>query len=182
MSHPYRSLKVIGAALALAAVSCRSSARAPTSRSSGQAYRFPSCDVEPVGKFGVRPARSFYLPMRDGVRIAVDVVLPDGVPEGRRIPTVLNMTRYWRAEEGRDPGAASESGLNPVRFWVSHGFAVVVGDVRGTGASFGVWPHHRSRDETRDFGEIRDHGLDRQAIVGGWAGCGLRHVLRREHG
>jgi putative CocE/NonD family hydrolase len=94
--------------------------------------------------------------MRDGVRIAVDVVLPDGVPEGRRIPTVLNMTRYWRAEEGRDPGAASESGLNPVRFWVSHGFAVVVGDVRGTGASFGVWPHHRSRDETRDFGEIMD--------------------------
>jgi len=94
--------------------------------------------------------------MRDGVRIAVDTVLPESVPEGSRSPTVLVMTRYWRAEEGRDPGAASESGVNPVRFWASHGFAVVIGDVRGTGASFGVWPHHRSRDETRDFGEIMD--------------------------
>jgi putative CocE/NonD family hydrolase len=65
------------------------------------------------------------------------------------------MTRYWRAEEGRQPGLPGSEG-DPVRFWASHGFAVIVGDVRGTGASFGVWPHHRSRDETRDFSEIMD--------------------------
>jgi uncharacterized protein len=145
----------MAAALAIMAVSCHSSERSPASRPSPEAYAFPSCDVDPEGTFGVRPARSFYLPMRDGVRIAVDVVLPDDLPEGSRLPTILNMTRYWRAEEGRDPGAPG-SGLNPVRFWASHGFAVVVGDVRGTGASFGVWPHHRARDETRDFGEIMD--------------------------
>jgi putative CocE/NonD family hydrolase len=65
------------------------------------------------------------------------------------------MTRYWRAEEGQQP-RLSRSEVEPVQFWASHGFAVVVGDVRGTGASFGVWPHHRSRAETQDFSEIMD--------------------------
>ena len=45
------------------------------------------------------PARSLSLRMRDGVRIAVDVVLLEDLPEGRRIPAILIMTRYWRAEE-----------------------------------------------------------------------------------
>ena len=37
-----------------------------------------------------------------------------------------------------------------------HGYAVVAGDSRGTGASTGKWPHHRSREETLDFGEVVD--------------------------
>ena len=48
------------------------------------------------------------------------------------------------------------SRLGEPQFWLSHGYALVVGDVRGTGASFGVWRHHRSRDETLDFSEIVD--------------------------
>ena len=86
-------------------------------------------------------------------------MLPEDLPEGRRIPAILIMTRYWRAEEGREPSGPWQPAklkADGVRFWVSHGFAVVIGDVRGTGASFGVWPHHRSRDETRDFSEIID--------------------------
>jgi putative CocE/NonD family hydrolase len=141
--------------LSIMALSCRSSERSPAATSVPPTYTFPSCDVDPEGRYGAGPARSFYLPMRDGVRIAVDVVLPEGLPGGSRIPTILSMTRYWRAEEGRQP-RLSRAEVEPVRFWASHGFAVVVGDVRGTGASFGVWPHHRSRDETRDFGEIMD--------------------------
>jgi putative CocE/NonD family hydrolase len=165
---------VVGAALAIMAVSCHSSGRSPASTSLPQAYTFPSCDVDPDGRYGARPARSFYVPMRDGVRIAVDVVLPERLPEGTRFPTILTMTRYWRAEEGREPGA-SGSGLDTVRFWASHAFAVVVGDVRGTGASFGVWPHHRSRDETRDFGEIMDWIVKQPWSDGQVAGFGTSY-------
>jgi predicted acyl esterase len=42
--------------------------------------------------------------MRDGVRIAVDVILPEPVPAGG-VPTILVMTRYWRATEGQKPGS-----------------------------------------------------------------------------
>jgi len=102
--------------------------------------------------------------MRDGARIALDVVLPEGLPEGARVPTVLTMTRYWRSWEG--------DGVNMMqRFLAGHGYAVVWGDSRGTGASFGVWPHHRSRDETLDFGEIMDWIVAQpwsDGTVGGW--------------
>jgi predicted acyl esterase len=102
--------------------------------------------------------------MRDGVRIALDVILPQGLPEGTRVPTILTMTRYWRSWEGAEPDARQ-------RFFVSHGYAVVEGDSRGTGASFGVWPHHRSRDETLDFGEVMDWIVAQpwsDGTVGGW--------------
>jgi putative CocE/NonD family hydrolase len=84
--------------------------------------------------------------MPDGIRIAVDIILPDPVPSGG-VPTILVMTRYWRATEGQGPTPLQ-------RLWVSHGYAVVSGDVRGTGASFGRWPHQRSRAETLDYGEV----------------------------
>ena len=122
-------------------------------RAQSQPVTFPSCNVDAQGHYGARPPRSVYVPMRDGVRIALEIVLPDGIPEGTRLPTILSMTRYWRAEEGGGP-RVSQSG--EPQFWLSHGYALVVGDVRGTGASFGVWRHHRSRDETLDFSEIVD--------------------------
>jgi uncharacterized protein len=151
MHHHQRALRVvIGVVPAIMALACHSSERSPAA-TLAQSYTFPSCEVDPKERYSAGRARSLYLPMRDGVRIAVDVVLPEGLPESNRVPTILIMTRYWRAEEGQEPNPAG-----PWRFWVSHGFAVVIGDVRGTGASFGVWPHHRSRDETRDFGEIID--------------------------
>jgi len=102
--------------------------------------------------------------MRDGVRIALDVVLPEGIAEGARIPTILTMTRYWRSWEGDPPNSFQ-------RFFASHGYAVVWGDSRGTGASFGVWPHHRARDETLDFGEVMDWIVAQpwsDGTVGGW--------------
>jgi putative CocE/NonD family hydrolase len=144
----------LGFVVAIVPHSAHTFARSSTAGSPPEAYAFPSCDVAPEGRYGTRPARSLYIPMRDGVRIALDVVLPEGLPDATRLSTILVMTRYWRSEEHRDPAVMSNEGHR--RFWTSHGFAVVVGDVRGTGASFGVWPHHRSREETRDFSEIID--------------------------
>jgi putative CocE/NonD family hydrolase len=41
--------------------------------------------------------------MRDGVKIAIDLYLPEGLPEGEKIPAILWQTRYWRAWKLRWP-------------------------------------------------------------------------------
>ncbi|MDQ3818076.1 MAG: CocE/NonD family hydrolase, partial [Acidobacteriota bacterium] len=106
---------------------------------------FPEYKVEP--QYKEVTVQSLYLPMRDGVRIAVDVVLPKELPQGARIPAIMIMTRYWRATEGK--------GINGTkRFFALHGYAVVTVDVRGSGASFGVWMGPQSSDEIKDSGEV----------------------------
>ncbi len=66
------------------------------------------------------------IPMRDGVRLAADLFLPDA---NGRFPTVLVRTPYNR----KFPFAAS------YRFFAKRGYAVVVEDVRGRHASQGVF-------------------------------------------
>lgn len=156
---PRRSLPIL---LALATVSC--SRGEPHPEAAEVAYAFGSCGAAYEGPYATGPVRSLYVPMRDGVRIALDVVLPEGLPEGSRVPTILTMTRYWRAFDGDGPSDFQ-------RFFTSHGYAVVWGDSRGTGASFGVWPHHRSQDEVLDFGEVMDWIVAQpwsDGTVGGW--------------
>lgn len=98
--------------------------------------------VEP--RFKAAEQRSFYLAMRDGVKIAVQLVLPKDLPAGQKIPAILNMTRYWRARQGGEPNL----------FFPAHGYATVFVDARGTGASFGVWKAPFSPDEVKDYGEV----------------------------
>ena len=98
--------------------------------------------VEP--QFKEFAPRNFYLPMRDGVKIAIQVVLPKDLPADRKLPAVLVMTRYWRARQGDGPGT----------FMPSHGYATVFVDARGTGASFGVWKAPFSQDEVKDYNEV----------------------------
>jgi putative CocE/NonD family hydrolase len=138
---------VLGAGFVLLSVACAPGQTTTTDAEVGHA--FGTCGATFEGAYATGPVRSVYVPMRDGVRIALDVVLPEGVPEGARVPTVLTMTRYWRAWQGDEPNDLQ-------RFFTSHGYAVVWGDSRGTGASFGAWPHHRSPDEVTDFGEVID--------------------------
>src|SRR5215813_5500757 len=88
--------------------------------------------------------RSIYLTMRDGVKIAVDVVLPKALPANEKLPALMNMTRYWRSRAGDQPGT----------FFPSHGYAHVLVDARGTGASFGIWRAPFSQDEIKDYGEV----------------------------
>lgn len=90
---------------------------------------------------------SCYIPMRDGTRLAADVYLPKGLNPGTRLPTILIQSRYWRAIQPNPPLSwfvddAEE--LMPTQrrmkaFFVQRGYAMLLVDVRGTGASFGVW-------------------------------------------
>ena len=98
--------------------------------------------VEPQFKAVVQ--RSFYLTMRDGVKIAVQLVLPQDLPADKKIPAIMTMTRYWRARQDSQPNA----------FFPSHGYATVFVDARGTGASFGVWKAPFTQDEAKDYSEV----------------------------
>ena len=93
--------------------------------------------------------KSFYLTMRDGVRIAVTTYLPKDLPPDVRLPTVMLATRYFRAYKGAEPGIWE-------RRWVANGYAHVRVDSRGTGASEGSWPGPWGPEEVKDYGEVLD--------------------------
>jgi putative CocE/NonD family hydrolase len=100
--------------------------------------------------------------MRDGVKIAVDIYLPDGLKPGQQIPTILHQTRYWRAIEYRwlialfkDDRPRGLIGNYAERF-LQQGYAWVDVDVRGSGASFGTRPIAYSPAEIQDGAEIVD--------------------------
>ena len=40
---------------------------------------------------------ALYVTMRDGTKIAIDVLLPKDLPANTKIPAVMHITRYWRA-------------------------------------------------------------------------------------
>jgi uncharacterized protein len=106
--------------------------------------------------------RSIYLPMRDGVRLAVDYYLPvinTKVSKEKR-PTVFAYTRYGRAvplQNGQvyvddlstavnaDGTLSVSAQASPVALLLAYGYAVVVADMRGSGASFG--PSHAEGDD-----------------------------------
>jgi putative CocE/NonD family hydrolase len=94
--------------------------------------------------------------MRDGVKIAIQVVLPKNLPSTARIPTLLLQTRYWRFRHMRFPFERFNPIVEFLRVFTSYGYAIVLVDVRGTGASFGVWPYPWSMDEVMDGGEVVD--------------------------
>lgn len=112
-----------------------------------QAPRFGQCDNSSGALYEGAVTRSLLITMRDGVRLAADAMLPENLPAGKKIPTVLTLTRYWRAVENGQPNPAQ-------RFFTSHGYAVVTVDVRGTGASFGRWLHPWSSVEIKDTADI----------------------------
>ncbi|MER6528667.1 CocE/NonD family hydrolase [Streptomyces sp. NPDC001508] len=97
----------------------------------------------------VGPLESVYVTMGDGVKIALDIVRPAGDDANTKRGTILVMTRYWRGRKGQPSNSMAE-------LFVPHGYAVVVGDCRGTGASFGVSLHERSLAQVKDFSEVLD--------------------------
>ncbi|MGA5821772.1 CocE/NonD family hydrolase [Kitasatospora sp. NPDC094028] len=98
--------------------------------------------------------RSRYVAMPDGVRLAVDVYLPEGTRAGARLPTVLVTQRYWRARVA--PGMPDEGRNGTAEAWNARGYAYVVADLRGTGASFGTLDSELGEQVTADSGPLGD--------------------------
>jgi putative CocE/NonD family hydrolase len=97
---------------------------------------------------------SFYVPTKDGTRLAVDVALPADRAPDAKLPTLIELTRYWRASENPATGEPNPSLDVWDRAFLSHGYAVVQVDVRGTGASFGTRDVEYGPQEVRDGWDI----------------------------
>ena len=97
---------------------------------------------------------SFYVATKDGTRLAVDVVLPGDRAPDAKLPTLIELTRYWRASENPTTGQPYPALDVWDRAFLSHGYAVVQVDVRGTGASFGTRDVEYGPQEVRDGWDI----------------------------
>jgi len=110
--------------------------------------------------FGI-PAKPFsqYVEMRDGCRLAVDVYLPqikeDSGRTGSTWPTIVIFTPYYRRFVTKQSDVDPSPNCGKYRdMFVPRGYALVVVDVRGTGASFGTRDALRSPKERDDSHEV----------------------------
>jgi putative CocE/NonD family hydrolase len=105
---------------------------------------------------------SHYVAMPDGCRLAVDVYLPqtaEGAAAKGPFPTITIFTPYYRRFALSDSTKGDEVTPGSFRYrdnFVPAGYALVVIDVRGTGASFGTRDSFRSPREREDCRAIAD--------------------------
>ena len=99
---------------------------------------------------------SQYLTMRDGTKIAVDIYLPKRTKTSAKLPTMFEQSRYWRVIQPKS--YLKFLYWNPLSLYraefLSHGYAWVVTDARGAGASFGDRPWELPPLDIRDSNEI----------------------------
>jgi putative CocE/NonD family hydrolase len=124
--------------------------------------------VNPVSGEELVPAgharnASSYLSMRDGVRLAADVWVPPNLEADDRLPAIMITTRYWRAH-AMGPiyrllvgvGEADVPNAEIADQWNDAGYALVLVDARGSGASSGKRPVEWSDAEVADLGEVTE--------------------------
>jgi putative CocE/NonD family hydrolase len=134
--------------------------------------------------FAVSEPRSLYVTMRDGCRLALDAYLPrtghGGERPRSRLPTILVLTPYYRRFKLRAGAPATTEGSPNAGKWrdlfVARGYAVVVCDVRGTGASFGTRDSFRSPAERDDYREIADWIVAQPWSDGSIGATGISYV------
>jgi len=122
-------------------------------------------------QYAVRAPSSEYITMRDGCRLAADVYLPQASSEKACYPAILVFTPYYRRFRCTDATVEAAPQAAWYRnFFVPRGYALVVVDVRGTGASFGTRDSLRSPEERLDYGEVAEW-VTRQAWSDGRVGA-----------
>jgi putative CocE/NonD family hydrolase len=128
MFNPRHSMNWMGVLLGAALVaSCGSNAKpttesAPTDRQEHVPVPLPGAPGD-----GMIIQKNVMLRMRDGVRLATDIYRPAG---GEKYPVVLVRTPY---------GSETPEFLEKAQFYVKHGYAYAVQDIRGKYDSEGNW-------------------------------------------
>ncbi|MCA1600217.1 MAG: CocE/NonD family hydrolase, partial [Acidobacteria bacterium] len=103
-----------------------------------------------------------YVTTRDGVKIAADIWYPPELQRRQKVPTLVRGTRYvrawgvaWGAKAMTVLGLAhAGSPSRGTETFNREGFAVVVIDARGTGASFGNVSIPFGPEEIADYHEV----------------------------
>jgi predicted acyl esterase len=75
--------------------------------------------------------------MKDDVKLAADVHLPENLAADDKVPALLYQTRYWRSYRSQAGGMGNSLLTAIDKLFLINGYAVVKVDVRGTGASYG---------------------------------------------
>jgi putative CocE/NonD family hydrolase len=101
---------------------------------------------------------SEYITVRDGTKLAADIFRParHGQPVDDPLPVVWTYDRYHRADLKKGQlytQLEQEPWLTTV---LKHGYVIGVIDVRGTGASFGVWREPFTEKEAEDGYDITE--------------------------
>ena len=100
---------------------------------------------------------SLYLTMRDSVMLATDIFLPKKLEEGKKIPTIVYLNRYVRSLKAKFPFSILKHPVltvvseEEIKFFTSHGYACVIVDTRGSGASTGIREMEFSKEEVKDY-------------------------------
>ncbi len=103
---------------------------------------------------------SYYVPMKDSTLLAVDVFLPKNLEKGKKIPVILYPTRYNRSIKAKFPISLFKDPVlvivsqQEVDFFTSYGYACVIVDARGSGASMGTRNMEFSPQEIADGNDI----------------------------
>ena len=131
---------------------------------------------------GYQRNESTYIPMPDGVQIAADIWYPANLAPEQQVPTILLSTRYWRVQQ---PGFVSRAlmglglidGVNySVRDAFNEaGYAYVLIDARGSGASSGIRVLEWSPDEIADMTHIVDWIIAQPWSNGAVGGYGISY-------
>ncbi len=133
----------------------------------------------PEKKYKGVVTQSQYLAMRDGTQIAVDLLLPLGLEPDKRIPVVLIMTRYWRSFELRGSDPPRRAPIAPreplADDLIVRGFAMVIVDARGSGASTGVSRHPWTPEEIADYGEVAEWAASQPWCSGNVGAVGISY-------
>lgn len=98
----------------------------------------------PAGTHEVVIERAVMVPMRDGVRLATDIYRPKDITTA--VPTILIRTPYNKSSNPNGDASAM--------FFASHGYAVLVQDVRGKFASEGQF--HVYEGDMTDWSDAFD--------------------------
>ena len=111
-------------------------------------------------RFDAWQRESRHVAVRDGTRLAVDILRPSsgGHVTDIPLPAIWTHTRYQRADVRTDGSIRTlvdrwDPWLDTV---IKHGYVVLVVDVRGGGASFGVYEGQYAAIESRDAYDVTE--------------------------
>ena len=148
-------LRLLAAVLALmaAAAAAASPAQVPVAAPVASSFGH----YQPPRAYTEQTRSTFYLPLRDGTRLAVTVVRParGGKPAEGRFPVIWHHT-LSATQENADGTGPRAGGFRAIPSLTDHGYVVVQVARRGNGQSFGTMRGYHDRNEAHDAYELID--------------------------
>ncbi len=125
---------------------------------------------------------SEYVTMPDSVRLAADVFLPKKRGESEDFPTIIYFVRYVRSVQLKagfrflgDPKLGHVP-QKEIDFFTSKGYACIIVDLRGSGASFGSRKMEFSNEEVDDMTNMMDWMVAQKWCNGKLATTGISYT------